>query len=215
MRTLLLVMLVGGAALPAQAQRPPNLSGHWVMRAESLPPRVTDSVAPPADTVRADSLLADSLRIDSMPPERRGEMGEQGEGRQRSPAGPRSRGPSAKDRAQIGRLLGMAQAVPAFTLDQSDTAIVVTNDDGFSYTLVPDGHWHPLTTPADTLRVRARWRDGVLVAEYEPKGGGKLTERYQLADSRAFLRLEVTVEHKGLMRPVWHPRIYRKEGDTP
>ena len=115
----------------------------------------------------------------------------------------------------MSRLLGMAQPVPSFTLAQSDTAVVVTNEDGFSYTLHPDGRWRPMVTGADTLRVRARWRDGVLVAEYEPKGGGKLTERYHLADSRMFLRLEVTVEHKALMQPVWRPRIYRKVADNP
>jgi hypothetical protein len=208
MRTLVMALLVA-AALPAHAQRPPNLTGRWVMRAESLPPRGADSVAPPADSARADSLRSDSM---PPPPGRRGEVGERGEGRERSGGPiPRGRGPTPEERLQIGRLLGMAEVVPAFTLAQSDSAIVVTNEDGFSYTLYPDGRWHPLMTAADTLRVRARWQDGVLVAEYEPKGGGKLTERYQLADSRAFLRLEVTVEHKGLMRPVWRPRIYRKE----
>jgi hypothetical protein len=217
MRMLLITMLVAAVALPAHAQRPPNLSGHWVMRAESLPPQVTDTAAARRDSLRADSLRTDSLRTDSLRArrDRRGEAGERGEGT-RGPGGapPGRSGPNPTERQQISRLLGMAQAVPAFTLDQSDTAIVVTNEDGFSYTLHPDGRWRPMVTGADTLRVRARWRDGVLVAEYEPKGGGKLTERYHLADSRVFLRLEVTVEHKALMRPVWHPRIYRKTTDS-
>jgi hypothetical protein len=201
MRTVLMTMLAAAAALPAHAQRPPNLSGHWVMRAESLPPRGADSAV----------VQADSARTDSNPPlarERGTERGETVGGRTGPPA--RRIGPNKEERLQVSRLLGMAQAVPSFTLEQSDSAVIVTNEDGFAYTLHPDGRWRPMVTEADTLRVRARWQDGVLVAEYEPKGGGKLTERYHLADSRVFLRLEVTVEHKALMRPVWHPRIYRK-----
>jgi hypothetical protein len=210
MRTVLTAMLVAAAALPAHAQRPPNLNGHWVMRAESLPPQLADTAA-----ARLDSARADSTR--SRPPEGGATWGGMmGEGGAERPGGaaPRRFGPSPEERLQIGRLLGMAQAVPSFTLAQSDTAIVVTNEDGFSYTLHLDGRWRPMVSGADTLRTRARWRDGVLVAEYEPKGGGKLTERYHLADSRVFLRLEVTVEHKGLIRPVWQPRIYRKVTDT-
>ena len=209
MRTVLTAMLVA-AALPAYAQRPPNLSGHWVMRAESLPPRLTDTAAARLDSVRADSIARPPARGGT----RRGVIGDSAAGRPGNST-PRRFGPSPAERLQIGRLLGMAQAVPSFTLAQSDTAIVVTNEDGFSYTLHLDGRWRPMVTGSDTLRARARWQDGVLVAEYEPKGGGKLTERYHLADSRVFLRLEVTVDHKGLMRPVWQPRIYRKVTDTP
>jgi hypothetical protein len=218
MRMLLMTLLVAAAALPAHAQRPPDLSGHWVMRAESLPPQVTDTAAARRDSLRADSLRADSLRSDSLRPrrDRQGEAGERGEGA-RGPGGapPGRLGPNPAERQQISRLLGMAQPVPSFTLEQSDTAIVVTNEDGFSYTLHPDGRKRQLVTGQDTLTVRARWKDGALLAEYEPKGGGKLTEHYFLADSRQFLRLEVTVEHKALMRPVWQPRIYRKVAESP
>jgi hypothetical protein len=215
MRTVLTTLLVAAAAMPLLAQRPPNLSGRWVLRADSLPPHRADSVVRAPDSTRVDSVRTDSMP--PQPPERRGEVGERGEGTGRPPGGmpPRARGPSPEERLQIGRLLGMAQPVPSFTLDQNDTAVVVTNEDGFSYTLHLDGRWHPLVTGADTLRVRARWRDRALVAEYEPKGGGKLTEQYHLADSRTYLRLEVTVEHKGLMRPVWQPRIYRKVVESP
>lgn len=213
-RMAMFTMLALAVAPAARAQRPPNLSGRWVLRTESLPQRTADS------TLAADTARVDSLRTDSMPPvppERVGEMGERGEGAERRGEMPRNRrlGPSPEDRLQIGRLLGMAQPVPSFTIQQSDTGIVITNDDGFSYTLHPDGRKHQLVTGQDTLSVKARWKDGTLIAEYEPRGGGKLTEHYVLADSRQFMRLEVTVEHKGMMRPMWQPRIYRKATENP
>ena len=108
----------------------------------------------------------------------------------------------------------MSQPVQAFTIEQSDSGIVVTNADGFSYTLHPDNQRREVVFGSDTLRVRAHWEEGSLVAEYEPRGGGKLTERYTLAMSKQFLRLDVTVEHKALYRPAWRVRMYRKD-DSP
>jgi hypothetical protein len=213
-RMAMFTMLVLAVAPEASAQRPPNLNGRWVLRPESVPQRTADSTAP-ADTAKRDSLRIDSMP--PMPPERAGEMGERGETGERRGETPRNRrfGPSPEERLQISRLLAMAQPVSAFTIQQSDTGIVITNDDGFSYTLHPDGRKYQLVTGQDTLAVKAKWDDGSLIAEYEPKSGGKLTEHYFLADSRQFMRLEVTVEHKGLMRPMWQPRIYRKETENP
>jgi hypothetical protein len=210
-RLAILTMLALAVAPSARAQRPPNLSGRWVLRAESVPQRTADSA------MLADTAKMDSLHTDSLPPERVGEMGERGEGGAQRGAMPRNRrfGPSPEERLQISRLLAMAQPVTAFTIQQSDTGIVITNDDGFSYTLHPDGRKRQLVTGQDTLSVKARWKNGTLIAEYEPKGGGKLTEHYVLADSRQFMRLEVTVDHKGMMRPMWQPRIYRKATENP
>ena len=188
---LLIAVGVATAGSAAHAQQRADLSGRWELRdraAEDAP----EEAAPPE-------------RPEVAPPPGR-------EGRpppRRAPGGM-----SEKDRQQIGRLLGMAQAVPSFELQQTDSTLIVTNEDGFSYTVRLDGTRTELTV-ADSLRIEtdARWDDGHLVVEFRPEGGGKLTERYALADSRLFLRLEVTVEHPRLRRRIWRSRMYRRVED--
>ncbi len=108
-------------------------------------------------------------------------------------------------------MMGMAEVVPAFEIEQTDSTITVINESGFSYTVYPDGRETELRLGDDlTIEVKARWKEGHLVVEYKPEGGGKLTETYALADSGLFLRLEVAVEHSRLPRRVWQSRMYRK-----
>jgi hypothetical protein len=59
-----------------------------------------------------------------------------------------------------------------------------------------------------TVRHRTRWDGTTLVVEWRPEGGGTLTERYQLADSGQYLRVDVTVEYQGFRR--WDSRLYRR-----
>jgi hypothetical protein len=194
------------------SQARPNLSGHWVLRpapgtesADSTAAdtvNAADSTALPMDTATVDSARADTAAEGMEGREREGE-----EGRRQSAR----RGPDDQERQQLARLAGMSQPVQAFTIEQSDSGIVVTNADGFSYTLHPDNQRRDVVFGSDTLRVRAHWDEGSLVAEYEPRGGGKLTERYTLAMSKQYLRLDVTVEHKALYRPAWRVRMYRKD----
>jgi hypothetical protein len=209
--SLAIVLLL--AAGTAGTQSRPNLNGRWVMRTEpkeTADSAAVDTAATSADSAAAlpDSTTADSSRSDS-PPEAAGPRGRGGAGRR--PQGGR-RGPNEKDRRQLALLNGMSQPVPAFTIEQSDSAIVITNDDGFSYTLHPDNRRDEFVVGSDTIRVRAHWEDASLIAEYEPRGGGKMTERYTLALSKEYLRLDVTVTHKALYAPVWRPRMYRKDG---
>lgn len=223
------------AAVPAAAQHK-NLSGHWVIKSgdtttgapggRAVPGMVVRGPGPMnPDSAHADSAGADSTR-DSLPNMgppatmgeggERGEMGEggeRGEGRQ----APRRRnvGPKPKQRRQLGVLFGMAEPVKSFDLAQNDTAVTITNNDGFSYTIHPDGHTRDITmgTAPDTLhlQVKADWKDGHLVIEWKPDGGGKMTETYALADSGIWLRLETTIEYKGvLFQPVWRMRMYHK-----
>jgi hypothetical protein len=128
--------------------------------------------------------------------------------------GRRRFGPSPKEQRQIELLLGMAQPVRAFTLVQTDSTLTVTNDDGFSYTVFLDGRKTvmPLTDSV-SVEAKAKWDDGALVIEYKPTGGGQLTEKYYLADSRRYLRLEVAVEVKAMFRPFWRARMYRRGED--
>jgi hypothetical protein len=192
-----LFLLGVSLTLPASAagqRRLPDYSGSWTLRdsAETAPA--------PRDTVRVDSALTDTLRTDSVrsaPPE--------------VPGRRRAGGLNARDRQQIQRLLGMAQAVRSFRIDQTDSTFTVTNDDGFAYTVHLDGRKTIL--PLDdsvSVETRAKWDDGALVIEYKPTGGGQLTETYHLADSRRYLRLEVAVEHKAMFRRRWEARMYRR-----
>ncbi len=185
---IVLAAAVGALAAPLTAQQPRDLSGRWELR----------------DRARRDSAVSNEAEAPA--------TAERPAGR---PRGGRSRGGrrslSEKDRLQIGRLLGMAQVVPAFEIEQTDSTITVINESGFSYTVYPDGRETELRLGDDpTIEVKARWKEGHLVVEYKPEGGGKLTETYALADSGLFLRLEVAVEHSRLPRQVWQSRMYRK-----
>jgi hypothetical protein len=105
----------------------------------------------------------------------------------------------------------MAQLVPGFELVQTDSTMLVINEDGFSYTVYLDGRKTELPLNDSTsVEVKAEWKNGSLVVEYKPQGGGKMTETYSLADSGVYLRLEVKVEHGLLRQPAWEPRMYRK-----
>jgi hypothetical protein len=167
------------------AQERPDLSGTWSLRQDSAMAGATDSAS--ADTVPPGSPPSD-LR-----PTIRG-------------------GGKEKDHRQLSRLLGMAQPVGEFRLTQTDTTVTVTNADGFSYTVRPGARSDPIVLP-DSSRtdVRARWRSTALEIEYRPAGGGRIIERYELSDSRQFLRLEVTVEHDLLVQRLWRPRMYRRQ----
>jgi len=125
-----------------------------------------------------------------------------------------ARGPRTRVGRQLALLAGMAGAVPAFVIVQSDSVITVTNEDGFSYDLRPRGPELRLTV-ADSLivRYRTRWDGSFLQVEWRPEGGGKITERYQLADSGLYLRVDVTVEYERFRQSV--SRLYRKAEEAP
>ncbi len=122
-------------------------------------------------------------------------------------------GTSAKARERIGRLVGMAQAVASFQIEQTDTTITFINADGFTYTVRPDGPPTPILAGTDSIETRARWKRRQLEVEFRPPGGGKLVERYLLADSGLFLRLEVVIEDGSLAQRLWRPRMYRRVTD--
>lgn len=200
MRGFLLAVLAGGvlAPLPAAAQRQkPILSGTWALR-DSVPRPAPDSAAVP-DTVVPDSGRREADTAGVRP------------GAPGTPRRSRPVGPSPRERNQIGMLLGMAQPVRSFTMAQSDTTLTVTNDDGFSYTVWLDGRKTSLSlSDSVSVEIQAKWEDGALVITYQPTGGGRVTETYNLADSRRYLRLEVEVQHKAMFRRYWQTRMYRR-----
>jgi hypothetical protein len=206
MRTLIVLAAVAAMVMPSVAsaqRRVPNLAGGWVLR-DSLPtpPAPARDTAAAADSAAQDT--AGGMRGDSAG--RRGPMGPRGG------PGPRR---NPRDLQQVQRLMGMSQPVRAFTIAQTDSSVTVTNEDGFSYTVFLDGR--KTTLPLDdsvSVEAQAKWEDGVLVIEYRPTGGGKLTEWYHLADSRRYLRLEVAVEHKAMFRRFWQARMYRRSETT-
>jgi len=188
--TLLLAVL----ALPATGQPRPNLSGHWVLKAD--PPSAADSAAAPAP--------ADSARMEGDSAGRGGPASDL-----RPILGRRGR---PEEQRQLTRLVGMAQPVAAFRLTQADTAVTFVNQDGFTYAVHPDRDWGSFVVGDLTIRVRARWRGPALEVEFRPEGGGRIIETYQLADSGAYLRVEVVVEHDTLAQRLWRPRMYRLAG---
>lgn len=194
--------------MAAQAQgRHPNLSGVWLLRGDSSATADTAAATPDSASARDSIAKADSAAVGQ-----RADSRTDGSGRTVGRSVPRV---TDKDRRQVGLLLGMAQPVASFTLAQSDSTLTVTNADGFTYTVYLDGRKSILPL-SDSVRVeaRAKWDDGALVIEYKPTGGGRMTERYRLADSRQYLRLEVSVEHGAMARPYWRPRMYRRSEEA-
>lgn len=203
------------AGLPAvlHAQQP-DLAGRWAMVDSNRalqPPGVgrlrtdtTSGVDSVGDTTgvktdTADTRLPDSTRF-RMP----------GEGR--TPRG-RYRGPSGSDREQMAQLLGMAEPPRLVTIAQQGDSLVFTNADGFSYVLHPDGRKDSLSlSDSVSVQFRSRWKDGNLTVEWKPTGGGSIDELYVLADSKLYLRYEVTIHAPGYRRPVWRVRMYRLAG---
>lgn len=189
--------LLGGVAAcvtvlagPAGAQAPAELSGSWILKLDVS--NQADTVGSnQADTAGADSAPA-ALPSDLQPVLRR--------------AG------KPEEQQQLGRLIGMANPVAAFRITQTDTSVTFTNQDGFTYTVRPDRGRDSIVVGEEAIQVRARWRGRALEVEFRPPGGGRIIERYELADSRIFLRLEVVVEHGILAQRLWRPRMYRLEG---
>ena len=175
------------------------------------------------DTARADS-SADTTRAHPDSGEVRpdtaegrypdsGRMGMPGEGRM--PRGGHYRGPSSSDREQMARLLGMAEPPKVVTIAQQGDSLIFTNEDGFRYVLHPDGRKDSLQV-SDSLSVlyRSRWKDGDLTVEWKPSGGGQIDELYVLADSKLYLRYEVTIHAPGFRRPIWRVRMYKLNGQN-
>lgn len=192
---LALVLLTAAGSSPLAARQNP-MAGKWELR---------DRAAYDSAKSTREEEARDTFQRESGPP---GDARRGGHGRRR--------GLSESDRFQIGLLIGMSQTVPAFELAIDDSSVVVTNEDGFSYRVFPDGPTTEMPLNDDvTVEVKARWDDGDLLIEYEPNGGGKLTESYFLADSGLYLRLEVTVEHGSMPRRFWESRMYRRVEASP
>jgi hypothetical protein len=170
-------------AAPALAQARPDLTGRWVLKLEA--PAGADSTA--AD----DSTAAPATASDLRPVVR-----------------PRA---APDDQRQLSRLVGMAHPVPAFRIVQADTVVTFENDGGFTYAVRPGADWDSIRVGEEYTRLRGRWRGQALEVEFRPAGGGRITETYQLADSRTYLRLEVVVEHDALAQRLWRPRMYRRD----
>lgn len=199
-RILIPLAVVVSVAPVAEAQWPENLNGRWVLRDR---PGVNTTSADTTSTELAPP-AADSAR----PP------GRPGDARQPGRRDRRGRGISERDQRQLNLLAGMSGEVRAFELVQDDSTIVITNESGFTYTLFPDGSERDFPL-SDTImiEVKTSWKDDDLVVEWKPDGGGKMTEVYSLADSRLYLRLEVTIEHGRLPQPIWRSRMYRLAAD--
>lgn len=200
------LLLLAVLAPPVSGQSRPNLSGHWVLKADPTP--TADSAAVPADSARTlgDSAwtVGDSARL---------------AGDSARPGGPASdlrpilqRRGRPEEQQQLTRLVGMAQPVAAFRLTQGDTAVTFVNEDGFTYVVRPNGDWDSFVAGDQAIRFRARWRGPALEVEFRPEGGGRIIETYQISDSGAYLRVEVVVEHDILAQRLWRPRMYRRAG---
>lgn len=115
------------------------------------------------------------------------------------------------DRRQFQVLVGMAQPSRSIAFDPTGDTLRVTFNDELTFVLRPGGEPVLDTLGGELpLRVRARWKDRNLEIEFEPEGGGKYVEAYQLADSRLFMRVDARIEWGKIRGRASWSEMYRK-----
>jgi len=206
---LLLGLLAAGSP---GGQDHPDLTGHWVLKDVPLldTASTADSTADSTAVPTTDSTAVSTT--DSTGGSTPDSTADSTRPRVRSDFHPilRRRGKPAEEE-QLRRLMSMAAPVRGFRIQQSDTAVTIVNDDGFSFSVHPGAKRDSLVDGDQSIWVRAAWKGKHLEIEYRPPGGGRIIETYALADSGIFLQLEVVIEHDLLAQRLWRPRMYRLE----
>ena len=119
------------------------------------------------------------------------------------------RGMSDEQRARMRQTMDLAFHAPsAFTLQQADSAVTVTGEDGQPLLLYADGR--KLVQRVDgggDLEIKAHWQGNDFVVERRVKGGGKVTEDYLRSQDGKQLFVIVGFEGSG-GRSIQFRRVY-------
>ena len=120
---------------------------------------------------------------------------------------------NSDDQRQYRILVGMAQPSRSITFAPDGATVTVTYNDDLTFVLRPDGPAvHDTLGGEVPLAIRARWEDGALQVEFEPEGGGTYIERYALADSRLYLRVDARIDWGKIRGGAGWSEMYRKVG---
>jgi len=105
-------------------------------------------------------------------------------------------------------LRGLAVAPASLSIAQSASEITITDADGRSQVLRPDGRKVKEKVPTGAALERVtKWSGSSLVTEASSRAGLKITQTYTRGDGPS-LRVTVRLEHPRLARPVEVLRIY-------
>ncbi len=128
----------------------------------------------------------------------RGGMGGEGNGRGGEESG--------ADRQVV---MGLVRPVQRFTITQSDSSITITDVEGKTRYLVPDGKKkkeHSLDE--GEFEIKTKWKGDKLVVEQDLDHGPSLKQTFRLDGETHQLILEVEVQGERMPRPIEVRRVY-------
>ena len=90
--------------------------------------------------------------------------------------------PQEMAKAREAMRLAMFRA-ERLTIVHNDAGFVVTDGEGVSHTLTPDGKTSKAEVGALTVQTKVKWDETALVVERKFEGGVKVTDRYWVTDA--------------------------------
>jgi hypothetical protein len=149
-----------------------------------------------------------------------GGMGGMGGGR-RGPGGTGGGGeshPNSEELAKVREAMRLATLIPdRLTIVRSENGFIVTDDDGASLKLMPDGKTAKSESGALKIETKAKWDEAVLVVERKFEGGVKATDRYWVTEAPRQLVVASKVEAGRMAgdRARAHQRVYDLSTTSP
>jgi hypothetical protein len=100
-----------------------------------------------------------------------------------------------EEMAKIREALRLAMLMPErLTIVRNDAGFLLTDGDGVSHTLTPDGKSTKSESGAIKVETKAKWEDATLVVERKFDGGVKATDRYSMTESPRQLFISTKIE---------------------
>jgi hypothetical protein len=119
--------------------------------------------------------------------------------------------PNPEDMARVREGIRLATLIPdRLTIVRADNGFIVTDDDGVSHKLIPDGKTAKSESGAVKIETKVKWDEAVLVVERKFEGGVKATDRYWVTESPRQLVIATKVEGQRMTgdRARGHQRVY-------
>ena len=102
---------------------------------------------------------------------------------------------------------GGPMAVKKLTIEQLEGQVTLTDGEGRTRTLYPNGEWHMVGGEGGSLQVRATWEEGALRVEIRGHRG-PLTRTYELGEDGDQLLITSRVEDGPRGGPVEFTRVF-------
>lgn len=191
MRTAGLIVIFSLVALgsPSAAQSPPNIAGIWILN-PALTVRPAEIGFNPAWARGGSSGAGEDAGEGS-----RGGRGRRGGGESRVPQIVRE---SADDSTRATQLTEEARTPPAhLTIVQQRETVSISDDQGLTRTVRPDGRLEELTLGTISLPTTARWAAAGLEVVYDVESGSQLRYRYTPSADRTQLVVDIRFIQRG------------------